>query len=193
METGHPALMLVLTALAVMGSPGPSTMSVTAIGAAFGFRRALPYTAGATLGTEAVLLAVATGLVAMLLTLPFLAPVLLGVSALYLGWLAWKIATSPPLSGNVDVPAPSLAGGFLMGVANPKAWLAIAAVFAGSVVEPAGKVAILVLMIVLIHLVWLLAGTAMSRFLRHPTSSRIVNLAFAAILLVTSVTALLQI
>jgi threonine/homoserine/homoserine lactone efflux protein len=184
--------MLVLTSLAVMGSPGPSTMSVTAVGAAFGFRRALSYTAGATLGTVAVLLAVAAGLVAMLLSVPLLAPILLGISALYLARLAYKIATAPPLSAGGDVPAPSLAGGFLLGIANPKAYLAIAAVFAGSVLEPAGKTTILVAMIVLIHLVWLVAGTALSRFLRQPVLSRIINLLFAAILLGTSIMALVQ-
>jgi len=46
-------LTLILAALVVMGSPGPSTMSVTAVGAAFGFRRALAYLAGLVLGTTA--------------------------------------------------------------------------------------------------------------------------------------------
>jgi threonine/homoserine/homoserine lactone efflux protein len=58
-ELWRPLLSLILASAAVMGSPGPSTVSVTAVGAAFGFRRSLGYMAGLVLGTMAVLLAVA--------------------------------------------------------------------------------------------------------------------------------------
>ena len=47
-------------------------------------------------------------------------------------------------------------------------------------------------MIVVIHLFWLLAGAALSRLLRDPVASRIVNLVFAAILIATTVMALVQ-
>ncbi|TGR75579.1 LysE family translocator, partial [Mesorhizobium sp. M2D.F.Ca.ET.223.01.1.1] len=52
-------LALVVAATVVMGSPGPATISVTAVGAAFGLRPSLGYTSGVVLGTIAVLLAVA--------------------------------------------------------------------------------------------------------------------------------------
>jgi len=91
-------LTLILAAAVVMGSPGPSTMSVTAVGAAFGFRRALAYLAGIVVGTTAVLFAVAAGVVSMLLSVPRLAPVLVAVSAVYMAYLAFKIATAPPLA-----------------------------------------------------------------------------------------------
>src|SRR6266481_3881077 len=89
---------LILASLVVMGSPGPSTMSVTAVGAAFGFRRSLAYLTGLILGTTAVLVAVAAGVVAMLMSLPRLAPVLVAASAAYIVYLAIKIATAPPLA-----------------------------------------------------------------------------------------------
>lgn len=188
---------LILASLVVMGSPGPSTMSVTAVGAAFGFRRSLAYAAGLVLGTTAVLAAVAAGVVAMLLSVPRLAPVLVAASAAYIAYLAFKIATAPPLSRQGPAAsAPSFAGGFLLGVANPKAYLAIAAVFAGTtlglespVIEAMVKTAVLTVMIVVIHLGWLTAGVSLSRLLRHPVASRIVNLLFAAILIVTAIIA----
>ncbi len=189
---------LILAALVVMGSPGPSTMSVTAVGAAFGFRRSLAYLSGVILGTIAVLVAVAAGVVAMLLSLPRLAPVLLAASAIYIVYLAVKIATAPPLSRQDQATsAPSFAGGFLLGIANPKAYLAIAAVFAGTtlavrsrMVEAALKLAVLGIMIVVIHLFWLTAGASLSRLLHHPAGSRIVNLLFAAILIMTTIMAI---
>jgi len=189
---------LILASLVVMGSPGPSTMSVTAVGAAFGFRRSLPYLAGIVLGTTAVLMAVAAGVVAMLMSLPRLAPFLVAASAAYILYLAFRIATAPPLSRpDQAASAPSFVGGFLLGVANPKAYLAIAAVFAGTtlavesrVIEAMLKTAVLTIMIVVIHLCWLTAGVSLSRLLRHPVSSRIVNLLFAAILIITTIIAI---
>jgi threonine/homoserine/homoserine lactone efflux protein len=191
---------LILASLVVMGSPGPSTMSVTAVGAAFGFRRSLAYLAGTILGTTAVLVAVAAGVVAMLLSLPRLAPVLIAASAVYIVYLAVKIATAPPLSRQDQAASvPSFAGGFLLGVANPKAYLAIAAVFAGTtlgvgsrMIEAMLKTMVLTIMIVVIHLFWLTAGASLSRLLHHPVGSRIVNLLFAAILIITTVIAIVR-
>ena len=187
-------LSLVLASAVVMGSPGPATMSVTAIGASFGFRRSLPYAAGIILGTAAVLAAVAAGLVSVLMAQPRLAPVLVGLSAVYMVYLAFRIATAPPLSApGGRAGAPKFLGGFLFALANPKAYVAIAAVFGASTLgttsAPGGtaiKIAVLTAMIVVIHLAWLVAGSAFARFLRRPLISRAVNLAFAAILLATT-------
>ncbi len=89
-----PLLSLITAATVVMASPGPSTVSVTAVSAAFDLRRSLAYMSGLVLGTLAVLLAVATGLVSLLLCIPQAAPVLLTVSALYILYLAYRIATA---------------------------------------------------------------------------------------------------
>ncbi len=185
---------LILTSLVVMGSPGPSTISLTAVGAAFGYRRSVPYMIGLMAGTAAVLLAVATGVVALALASPGLAPVLVGASAVYILYLAYKIATAPPLAlQDPAARAPSIAGGFLLGAANPKAYVAIAAVFVGGapltkspMLDAAAKTATLTAMIVVIHLLWLIAGVSLSRALRDPAISRFVNLLFAAILVLTT-------
>ncbi|HEX2553660.1 MAG TPA: LysE family transporter [Microvirga sp.] len=192
-----PLASLLLAALVVMGSPGPSTTSLTAVGAAFGWRRALPYGAGLVAGTVAVLAAVATGVASALAAVPGLAPLLLAGSCLYILYLAVRIATAPPLSGAGTARAPSFAGGFGLAAANPKAWLAIAAVYSGTSLglapgaEAALKVAALTAMIVAIHAAWLVAGAALSRALSDPVLSRRINLAFAAILVVSTAMALL--
>src|SRR4051794_32142404 len=173
-----------------MGSPGPSTMSVTAVGAAFGLRRSLGYVLGLILGTSAVLLIVATGIFAVLLSVPRLAPVLMVASATYIAYLAVQIVRAPPLAQqDPATPAPSIIGGLLLAAANPKAYVAIAAVFAGSQLEGLPpmeeallKTSILALMIVVIHIGWLLAGASLSRVLRDRVASRVVNVALAGIL-----------
>ena len=97
-------------------------------------------------------------------------------------------ATAPPLSKHGDtITAPSFAAGFLLAVANPKAYVAIAAVFAGTTLGVASKTAVLAVMIVVIHVCWLLAGASLSRIFYDPVSARIANVVFAAALAVTTV------
>jgi threonine/homoserine/homoserine lactone efflux protein len=177
---------LLLTSLAVMGTPGPATISLTAVGSSFGVRRSLPYLAGIVAGTTIVLLAVATGITAALLAVPAMHALLLAVSVAYILWLAYHVATAPPLSAqSSSSDAPSLAGGLLLGAANPKAWLAIAAVFAAAEladaasVDAAAKVAVLTVMIVVINAGWLIAGASLAPFLREPRRARMINIALA--------------
>jgi threonine/homoserine/homoserine lactone efflux protein len=147
-----------------------------------------------------VLFAVAAGVVAILLSVPQGARVLAAVSALYILYLAFRIATAPPLaSQGGHVAAPAFAGGFLLAIANPKAYLAIAAVFAGSTIfagdralDAIVKTALLAVMIVVIHVFWLTAGASLSRVLRDPASARIVNVTLAAGLVAATLLAALR-
>jgi hypothetical protein len=89
---------LVLISLAIMGSPGPATISLVATGSVRGLRRSVPYLLGIIVATTLVLLAVATGITGVLLALPAIGSVLIWISAAYILWLAYHIATAPPLS-----------------------------------------------------------------------------------------------
>jgi threonine/homoserine/homoserine lactone efflux protein len=137
-----------------------------------------------------VLLAVASGVTVTLLAVPGLRAVLIVASAAYTLWLAYRIATAPPLPAQqAAARAPSFTGGLFLGVANPKAWVAITAVFASSrlastaVTDATAKVALLTAMIALIMISWLTAGAALAPLLRHPVRSRVINAALAAALI----------
>jgi threonine/homoserine/homoserine lactone efflux protein len=180
---------LVLASAAIMGSPGPATISLTATGAAHGARASLPYLAGIVAGTTLVLLAVGAGITTALLAVPALRSVLVAVSAVYILRLAYLIATAPPLrSGEAGGPVPTATGGLLLGVANPKAWVAIAAVYASvelsrsATVDAAGKLLVLTAMIVVINTGWLLAGASLAPVLRRPRPARVFNVAMACVL-----------
>jgi threonine/homoserine/homoserine lactone efflux protein len=166
---------LLVASLAIMGSPGPATISLTAAGSAYGVRGSLAYLGGIIAGTLVVLVAVATGITATLLALPAMRGVLIAISATYILWLAYRVATAPPLGAQgTGAEAPSLAGGALLGVSNPKAWVAIAAVFASArlagapAADAAAKVAVLTAMVVLINAVWLVVGASLAPLLRDP-------------------------
>lgn len=182
---------LLVAALAIMGSPGPATISLTALGSAYGVRRSVGYLTGIIVGTTIVLLAVATGLTATLLALPALHTALIAVSTAYILWLAYHIATAPPLVAHVSgSETPTLSGGLLLGVANPKAWVAIAAVFAGATlsesaaIDAAAKIALLTGTIIVINTSWLFAGAALAPLLRDARRARIINCTLAAALVI---------
>ena len=178
---------LLVTSLAIMGSPGPATLSLAAAGSAFGLRRSLGYLTGIIAGTITVLIAVAAGIIAALMALPALRPIVIAISAAYVLWLAYHIATAPPLTAQAaGGNAPSFAAGMLLGLANPKGWLAIAAVFASTRIadsvrtDTAAKTAALSMMIILILTAWLVGGVSLARLLRDPHLARIINIALAA-------------
>lgn len=186
--------LLWLAALPLMGSPGPATLSTAAVGAGFGARRGLPWLAGIVAGTAVVLGLIATGVTAAVLAVPTLKTAITVAAACYILYLAWRIATAPPLAqGGAAARAPAFPGGFLLAVANPKAFAAIGAVYAGHSVVPDNlaadtvvKIAALVPVIVLVNAVWLVFGTLVAKTLHDPTKSRIANITFA-VLLVASV------
>jgi threonine/homoserine/homoserine lactone efflux protein len=187
---------LLIAATVVMGSPGPSTLSATAVGASFGFRPAVPYLAGLVLGTVAVLLVVIAGVLSLLVAVPGATPVLTVVSAGYILYLAYRIGTAPPLSRQDPTTAvPSFGSGLVLAIANPKAYLAISAVVGGTilsampVIDALLKTALLSGMIVLIHVLWLLAGASLARFLYDPVASRVANILLAVALAASAVLA----
>jgi threonine/homoserine/homoserine lactone efflux protein len=190
---------LVLISLAIMGSPGPASISLVAAGSVSGVRRSLPYLVGIIVGTTIVLLAVATGITAALLAVPAIGSLLIWISAAYILWLAYHIATAPPLSEPIAASdAFSPAGGALLGAANPKAWVAIAAVFASAhlaaaaTTDAAAKVAVLTAMIIVICTTWLVAGASIAPLLRDPRRARVVNVALAAALVGATAAAVLH-
>jgi threonine/homoserine/homoserine lactone efflux protein len=177
---------LVLISLAIMGSPGPATISLVAAGSVRGVRRSFPYLLGIIVGTTLVLVAVATGITAALLAVPAIGSVLIWISVAYILWLAYHIATAPPLSKLTGASnAFSLMGGAILGIANPKAWVAIAAVFASvhladaPTTDAAAKIVVLTVMIIVICATWLVAGRSIAPLLRDPRRARLVNAALA--------------
>ncbi len=123
-----------LAAIALAGSPGPATLSLAAAGAAFGARRVVGYFIGIVVGMVAVMAITASGLVGLLLAVPGATPVVTVAAALYFVWLAWRIATAPPLTEEASQgQPPSFAGGLALSLINPKGYAAMAALFSGFV------------------------------------------------------------
>jgi threonine/homoserine/homoserine lactone efflux protein len=180
-----------LASIALAGSPGPATLSLAAAGAAFGAGRVAGYFIGIIVGMVAVMAITASGLVGLLLAVPGATPVVTVAAALYFVWLAWRIATAPPLTEAAGQrQPPSFAGGFALSLINPKGYAAMAALFSGFVLlrdrlplDVALKIALLTVLITAVNIAWLLSGAMLTRFFRDPRSNRIINVIFAVLLL----------
>ena len=180
-----------LAGLALTGSPGPANLALAATGAAFGVRRGVVLSAGIIAGVWAVMLLTASGLAAFLLSEPALGPILKGAAALYMLYLAWRIASAPPLSaGEAKRAPPSFGAGIFLGVGNPKAYAAMAALFSGftlvraaPVHDAALKMALVVGIMIAVNFLWLLLGAALTNAFRDPRLNRAINIVFALSLL----------
>jgi threonine/homoserine/homoserine lactone efflux protein len=185
---------LLAAALALMGSPGPATLSCAAAGAAYG-PRALTYACGISLGTITVMVLVAAGVTGLVTSLPGARPVIMVLAAAYILYLAWKIGTAPPVGALASQSAaPPFLGGYALAVVNPKAYGAMGALFLGfpliegdPVTGGIVKVAVLAALALGINLAWMSLGTALARAMREPHTSRALNIGFAVLLLASVV------
>jgi threonine/homoserine/homoserine lactone efflux protein len=183
----------VIAAFALTGSPGPATLGLSAAAAAFGMRASLALMTGIIVGVLVVFAVAAAGLTGLILAQPVLGPVVKALSVLYMLWLAWSIATAPPAGEGASAAAPTFWGGIFLGVGNPKAYAAMAALSSGFALFPdnatdaAIKALILLAVMIAVDLAWLLAGAALARAMRKPAWSRAINVTFALALLASVV------
>lgn len=122
-------LALVLFAAASSLTPGPNNLMLLASGANYGFRRSVPHMLGIGLGFCLMVALVGMGLAQLFERYPASQIVMKVVSAAYLLWLAWKIASTrvSPNARHQSRPMTFLEAAAFQWV-NPKAWaMALAA------------------------------------------------------------------
>ena len=173
-------------------TPGPNNVMLTASGANFGYQRSVPHMLGITFGGVFMLLMVGAGLGAMFTQLPWLYTALQAIGAVYLLWLAWKIATSGQV-GRVDAKPRPL--NFWQAAAfqwvNPKAWLMSVGVVAAYTSPQAYWPSLLLGMLVMLVVnypcisVWTLFGSAVRRWLQSPRALQWFNWTMAGLLLLS--------
>ncbi|EBA06271.1 LysE family translocator [Sagittula stellata] len=181
-----------LAGFALAGSPGPNTLSMAAVGAAFGRREAIGYLLGLSVGMLGVIALVGTGTAGLLLAVPGAAPVITGLAALYFLWLAWRIANASPI-GPADSGRrpPRWHEGALLSMMNPKAYAAMAALFSGFTLRPAPlpdaltKTLLAFAVILTVNAAWMVIGTLLTRLAGNPRTARAINYGFAAALLIS--------
>jgi threonine/homoserine/homoserine lactone efflux protein len=192
----HPDIFFALVVFAVVMSftPGPNNIMLAASGVNFGFARTIPHMGGVTIGFLVLVVACAAGLGLVFMALPALHLALKFAGAIYMLWLAWKVATARPAGEDGERPARPMT--FLQAAAfqwvNPKA--VIAALSAVALYMRPGHEAFDLSVMLLVFGVstilsvatWTGFGVALRRYLRDPLHARIFNGAMA-LLLVASI------
>lgn len=180
------ALFLV-AAVVLLGSPGPAIAALLAVGRSSGFAGGLPFFSGLQLGLAAAAGVSAAGLFSLLQGAPALASGLAVAATLYLLYLAWRMATAPVGAAARDRPAQGLTfwGGVLLGLTNPKAYLAFAALMGARPVaarwaDLGVKWALCVAVMVVVDLAWLAVGGMLGRVRQGPRAERVTNLAMGS-------------
>lgn len=186
----HPAWLVAFVTFSavVAGTPGPSNVLLTAIGANAGVRRGLASLLGQVTGMAAMLFALTLGLGGVLLAHPLALQVLKWAGVAMLCWMAWRIAIAAHAEEAAKAPAGFLGMAAFQWI-NPKGWLIGVAAIATFLDRRGSALAQAVIFAVLFALValpsclpWLLAGAALQRYLRSPRARRLLNGAFAALL-----------
>ncbi len=181
-----------ITACALLASPGPATMALAASGAAFGLKRSLKFFAGIITGLTIAIISVASGVLLLIQKIPFIATGLGLISAAYIVLLAWAIARTPPISSATTVSAPQWNAGFIIGVTNVKAYAVFAALLGGfplDLPQPWDllfKVGSCLGICITFDFIWLFSGNNLRRFFIRPGWNRTLNISFA-VLMVSSV------
>lgn len=188
-------LALVAFAAATAFTPGPNNIMVTASGVNFGFVRTLPHILGITFGFVVLLIGCAAGLGALIAAYPPLQFVLKVAGAVYMLWLAWKVATSAPAPSTQGEGAKPVSfwQATLFQWVNPKAVvIALSAIVI--YVRPAQwrfdlavLLAVFALATVLAVAAWTGFGVALRQVLTDPKKARIFNIAMALLLVVSIV------
>ncbi len=188
-----------LAAIALLGSPGPAIAALLAVGRTEGWARGLGFYGGLQIGLAAAAGISIAGLFTAISLLPAATLIMTIVATLYLLYLAYKIATSPvgQEASKISTSSSPIAG-LLLGVTNPKAYVAFASLFASfqifsnnSSLDSLSKWLIVVVVMIVVDLIWLWIGVRLGKLNLSNKSERLLNYTLAATIVVAAIVALL--
>ena len=168
-------------------TPGPGVMTTAGFGAAYGFKASLRYLVGLFIGTNLVMLAVMTGLAAVILSVPWLRNVLMFASVAYLLYLAGRIAFAGAKVAFMEAKLPpGVLGGIMLQAINPKAYAVNTSLITGFdyapdafLFEMISKALIMNIIWIPIHLAWLWAGVSLHKLNLSDRTQRTINILMA--------------
>jgi threonine/homoserine/homoserine lactone efflux protein len=180
-----------LACLFILTTPGPGVLSTAGLGAAYGFRAGFAYIAGLFVGSNLVMLAVVTGLAAIVFQINGLRTVLLILSTSYLIYLAARIAFAGSKVAFIHSDKqPGFWSAIMLQIINPKAYVVGTTLFSGFPIFPDAflseviiKVIVLNAVWIPVHFGWLYAGASLKRLNMSDTTQLCINIFMAIAML----------
>ena len=189
----HQIVSFLLFAIVAAITPGPSNVMLTATGANVGVRRGLPCLLGVTIGMGLMMFLVSFGLGSLVLHNPLMLKILNWGGAVFLLWMAWKIATATPTAVVPGSKPIGFFGAAAFQWVNPKSWIvctSAAGTFlhtaAGSVILQSSFIGGLFFTVAMPScFLWLVLGATAQRFLLGGRRLKIFNIAMGALLVLS--------
>jgi len=178
----------------MMFSPGPNNIMLASSGATFGFRRTIPHMIGIVAGFQCLVIGSGLGIGGLLAASPKLSLAVKCLGALYMMYLAYRIATSRvtglDAKGERRAKPLSFLQAALFQPMNPKAWISALSGLSLYIPESVGILertatgaAAFLSTSILSTLLWAALGQSIKQFFNTPSKLRIFNQATAAILI----------
>ncbi|MEZ7197689.1 LysE family translocator [Pseudodesulfovibrio karagichevae] len=178
----------VLFVIVMTGTPGAGNLTMMGIGQTTGFKSAIPFLIGATVGAVSLDTMVSLGLGKIIQTSPNLSMIMKVCGTCYILYLGWKLLTMRLGSHTVNRRF-TFWEGVILHPLNPKSW-AMALVGFTQLADPAVPLVQQVVVFVLtfmvfqvsFHSAWGLAGTAILRTLKSGAVLTGVNCVLVAVM-----------
>jgi threonine/homoserine/homoserine lactone efflux protein len=194
-----PEVILAFCVFAFVASvtPGPNNLMLLASGMNYGFRASIPHILGVSGGFFVLVVSVGLGLGEVFTRYPQSYTVMKWAGAIYMLYLAWRIATSGTPSAdaadkNTGKPLGFLGAAMFQWV-NPKAWVMAAGAFS-TYIPAAPSTSLVVAISALFATInipcisgWTVFGARLSQWLREPRYARAFNVGMAVLLVVSLV------
>ncbi|MCO4824290.1 MAG: LysE family transporter [Amylibacter sp.] len=181
----------IFACLFILSTPGPGVLSTAGLGAAYGFRAGLAYIAGLFVGSNLVMLAVVSGLAALVFQFNGLRIALLIASTAYLLYLAARIAFAGSKVAFIHSDKqPGFWAAVTLQIINPKAYVVGTTMFSGFSIYPDEflieviiKAIILNTIWIPVHFAWLYAGASLKKLNLADTTQQAINIFMALAML----------
>ncbi len=182
---------LILATALLLGSPGPVPLALAATGATYGIRRGIAFLVGILTGLAVAITLGSIGIATLFNTFPP-SRYLVGVAgALYICYIAIKIATAPILTeqDELEAQAPTFRDGFILNILNPKAYAAFVALFSQfllpfstELISTAVTALVAFGVAILVDGAWLILGGVLTPLFRSPLLARPIRVLFGVVM-----------
>jgi threonine/homoserine/homoserine lactone efflux protein len=191
---------LSIAAGVLLGSPGPATLSLAAVGATSGVSKGLPYLAGILVGLACAMAGAVVGVAAIFVQWPQARIIVQILGALYLAYIAYRIAFAPITNDNNkgESTAPGFRDGVVLNILNPKLYAGFFVLFSqfllplpNAAAQYATTAAVMFVIGIVVDSIWLGIGSSIQALFAHPRYARSVRVLFGLSILVATAWALL--
>lgn len=168
-------------------------VALAASGASFGFRASLPFLVGVVVGLALVLTATRYGFAAVLGLHPLVKTTLYCLSAIYLLYIAHKIAFASAELEHSKLNAPGFYDGVIFNVINPKAYAAMLSLLSQFAIYNQTDTSYWLLLALIwlvgcaVDLIWLLSGGMLKPIFAQPRQQQLIRYTFGLSLVMITV------